>query len=132
MLYIRETSTMAKVMIEIDTDEGSLAVRVNGKTVDNVQSVMVTSDSYNNTTEVGCSISTKSVDENGVRTYTNICAEHSKAGIAALALGTMRSEYDGFLVNPAAKASLDDGEYALARESVKKSFSNIFGNRRDK
>lgn len=132
MLYIRETSTMAKVMIEVDTEEGTVTAMINGKAVKDVQSISVYVDNYNNKTEVGCNIGTKTTDDSGVRTYTSICAEHSKDGIVALSLGTMRSEYDDFLINPVVKASQDDGEYAKGRESVKKAFSNIFGNRRDK
>lgn len=134
MLYTREILKMAKVIVELDTEEGMLSVKINGKPVSDVESVMVGCyhDTIKDENEVMCDICTKRVDAGGVRTYTRICAEQSKDGANALALGTVRSEYDGFLINPVSKASKDTGEYVEARKSVEKAFFNIFGNRRDK
>lgn len=124
---------MAKVKIELDTEDGSLNVSINGKAVENVECVSVHryTDSYRNKPEVGCSISTKTVDDGGVRTYTNICAEQSVEGRTALRLGTTRSDFDDFLVNPVVKPDTDGAVYSEATANVKKVFSQIFGSRRE-
>jgi hypothetical protein len=119
---------MAKVIIELDTEDGSLTATINGKAVNDVESIMISryNDDYKNKPEIGCSISTKTINDDGVRTYTNICAEHSKSGRTALALGTLKTEFDDFVVNPV-PAENKDNPYVDAKQTVAKQFSKIFG-----
>lgn len=127
---------MAKIVIEVDTDEATIAVKVNGKSVDNVDYVSASNylDTYsrNPKPEVSCNISTKVVSSDGVKTYTNICAEKSPEGRTAMQLGTTRAAHDGFLINPVVKEVADANQYSEATAAVKKAFSGILGNRREK
>lgn len=121
---------MSKVMIEVDTEEGTITASVNGKKVDNVGSVSIykMTDHYskNQKTEVDVCINSFTKDEAGVKTITSICAEKSETGRAAIVCGTVKAEYEDFVVNPFARENPTD-EYSEAKASVKKVFSNIFG-----
>ncbi len=128
---------MAKVNIVIDTDEATISATVNGKKVDNIMSINVykSTDMYskNQDSVVEVNINSMTKDENGVKTYTGICAEKSVAGRTALVTGTVKSEFDDFLINPVINVPhWAVSEYAEATNSVKRAFSNIFGSRREK
>ena len=69
---------MAKVTIEFDTVDKSMAIAIDGKAVDNVQYVSLST--YDGD-EFGCSIETVAKDdEHDMRTYTRLCASESKDG----------------------------------------------------
>lgn len=133
MPYIREIFKMAKVMITVDTDEGTVSATVNGKSVEDITSVsiyrMMDPYSKKQEPEVEVFINTSVKDEAGVKTYKSICAERSVGGRTAITLGTMKSEFDDFVMNPVISNLHPDGEYGEARASVKKAFSEIFNQR---
>lgn len=125
---------MSKVMIEVDTDEGTVSATINGKKVDDVSSISIYKivDPYSKKQEpeIECYINSHSKDSDGVKTYKSICAERSEAGRTAMAIGTMKSDYDDFLINPVVREK-NDGDYSEAAASVKRAFSSIFGARRN-
>lgn len=133
MPYTREILKMAKVMIEVDTEEGTVSATVNGKAVDDVTSIsvykMIDPYSKKQEPEIEVYINSATKDEAGVKTYKSICAEKSVGGRTAITIGTIKSNFDDFVVNPVVREP-QDGEYVEAKESVKKAFSGIFGSRR--
>ena len=108
---------MAKINIEFDTKSKELSLTLDGKAVENVQSVSLSkmmdyySDSSSDKNEFSFSVLTQDKNEaDGYKTYTHILAKQSEEGRKAIADGsaTAHTEYpEEFLliknVNPVVK-----------------------------
>jgi hypothetical protein len=120
---------MAKILVEIDTEEATLRASVNGKEVSNVDGISVykckdmdEKDEY----EVRVSISTFVEDEAGVKTITHICASDSN-GKALLKEGALASKYEGFLIKPSVVNQKEEvRDYSEASKSVAESYKEFF------
>jgi hypothetical protein len=125
---------MAKVIIEVDTDEATLNVTVNGEAVDNVSSASayLYKDMYGGKNgpqpEVNVHISTETKDDSGVTIMTHICAEDASDGRTAKALGAPLSAIAGFVINPVAKEQ--EEKYAEGVQGVRKHFEALFVKKR--
>jgi len=126
---------MAKIVINADTDAGTIEVSVNGTVIDNVEYVSLVKmkpyDSKKDDYEVDCSISTMVKDENGVLTRTHICAREAPMGRTAAALGAPPyDKVDGFIVNPIS-SNKNEHTNPKAVVSAKEYFGKVFGKNRD-
>lgn len=123
---------MAKVIIEIDTDTGALKASVNGKNVDNLHRVYAykySREGYNSkeTTKVDVSLDSYTMDSEGVKTLTSVCASNGLIGDKALRVGTTHSSYDDFIVNPIVNNKED---YAEETKNLSELYKDFFRNAR--
>lgn len=109
---------MAKVVVEVDTDAGTMDVSVNGKKVDTPQyfSSYMSKD-YEGKAYAGFSIETVK-KEDGVTTRQMVCAKKSKEGELSMSLGGVDSDIPECVVD-VTKASVREIDQNI-KSSVKK------------
>lgn len=86
---------MAKLIVEMDTETNEMTVTVDGQKIKNADYFSggmrpdYDSESEGEDAMKCCfNISTKTISDTGVKTYTNICASKSEAGKASIAMGS--------------------------------------------
>jgi hypothetical protein len=98
---------MAKISVEIDTNDKSMVVKINGSVVENVTDVRAYQD--HDYDYFGCDVCTMVTSkDDGLRTYTRYCSAESKDGEHAKKNGQPVAAFSHEFIKASEKSSIEE------------------------